>query len=411
MEKLRKSGILKIICYILIPILVAILMLSLFHFTYLRRSKKEENAYVQTENFANNYLYFFIRTLYDCQTVRRKDKFIELEDEKGNSYYYSDQRIYYNEGEIGNYIYYIIVEKETQKKFTNIKSNNYEETINSMQKETKNVYWNLINGKIETNLNYINQDNIKYNYNYNYNQVQYYGSEEQKTEWKDYDIYSFYQEDESILSSNFLWNRNICDFMLQHKQLPFYSSIISLMGLVIIAIYLFWAIGHKKGKEGITCNTFDKLPYEIVCMISFGMLTMVLAFMVNFFDIYLQTVVIIADLIAYLIGYTICAIWGITTIKRIKSRTFWKSFATYQIGKWVYQKLKKYSNKKPTSKKVFWYYWGFVMISIGLATFFANGMAFLILLIFWVFVYYKIRQYIRKTRRNKRSIRKNLSRK
>ena len=390
MEKLRKSSFLRGICYIMIPILVAMLMLSIFHMTFLVDfgNKEEEVEYVQTENFANSYLNFLIYKVYHSKTERRDEQYTKLEDEDGNLYCYFDEGDMYYRDNIGNYIDYILVERETGNKFTNIKSSNYQEVMNNM--EQKKTYWNLVEGKIDTNLTYINQDNIRYNYSLNH--ISNSGSIEE------YDIYSFYNEEKGSLRSNFLLNKNVYDFLLKHRTLPAYICVISSITLIIIAVYLFWSIGYKKGKEGIYLNYFDQIPYEIICIIGGSIILFILAIIFNFNDRYLH-LMLIMYLVAYNMGYAICAIWGITTIKRIKARTFWKSFFIYKSLKWFYQKINKYKeeiNKKTAiTKKIFWYYWGFIVISFLLACFMGSFIAIIALVIFWLWVFYQVRQYIR----------------
>ena len=125
MEEVRNSNLLKILCYIFIPILVAILGLSIFHIAFLSEfeNTEGETQYSQTENFANNYLYFFISKIVECQNVEQSDAyvrqyydFIELEDSQGNTYYYSNnQRSYNYSNGIGAYINYVIIDRETRK--------------------------------------------------------------------------------------------------------------------------------------------------------------------------------------------------------------------------------------------------------------------------------------------------------
>lgn len=282
--------------------------------------------------------------------------------------------------------------------FTNIKSNNYQEVMDDMKKQK--IYWNFVGGNIETNLNYINQDNIQYNYSYHYSNNGISHLQEVK-EFADYDIYSSYEEDKTTQATNFILNKNIYDFMLQHNQLPIYSCTISLILLVVIAIYLFWAIGHKKGEEGISLNAFDKIPYEIICIACFTVFAIALTIVANCFDLSsIYYVILILSVIAYLIGYVACSVWGVSTIKRIKAKTFWKSFLSYKIVRWFYHKIKNFisemDQKTPSRKKVFWYYWGFVLVSIILETMIATGMAFILLVIFWLWVFYRLRKYTRQ---------------
>lgn len=65
MEKLRNSTLLKILSYILIPILVAILCFSIYHLAFLNEygDTKSGTEYVQSEQFANEYFYFIVDRL------------------------------------------------------------------------------------------------------------------------------------------------------------------------------------------------------------------------------------------------------------------------------------------------------------------------------------------------------------
>lgn len=395
MEKARNSSLLKIVCYILIPIVVAIFGLSVLHMAFLSEfgNEKEETEYVQTENFSYNYLNFFINKVQDCQNIDRNyNNFIQLQDEAGNSYYYSDnQEIhdYYNG--IGAYIDYIIIEKDTGKMFTNIKSNDYEKTKSEMKDQE--IYWNFVDGNISTNLSYINKDNIKYNYNYNY-------YSKDTSIYSNYNIYSCYNENKITLATNFSLNKTVYDFMLQNTRLPVYSCIISTIMLIIIISYLCWSIGHKNGEDGIYLNTFDKIPYEIVGIMSFVIIAIMIAILWSSFDISLNYIIVAAFIITYLISYIAFCLLCVTTLKRIKAKRFFKSFLTYKVANWIYKKVKKITdelkNKTSSSKKVFWYYWGFVGISIILSSLIGTGIAILLLIAFWIWVFYKIRKHIRQ---------------
>ncbi len=125
MEKARESSVLKILCYILIPILVAILGLSILHMTFLSEFEITEGQtqYSETENFANNYLYFFINKIQQCQNVEQLDdeveqysNFLNLEDSQGNTFYYlNNQRNFNYYNGIDAYINYVIIDRQTRK--------------------------------------------------------------------------------------------------------------------------------------------------------------------------------------------------------------------------------------------------------------------------------------------------------
>ncbi len=124
MEKARESSVLKILCYILIPILVAILGLSILHMAFLSELENTEGQtqYSETEKFANNYLYFFMNKIMQCQNIEQSDdeiepydNFLALEDSQGNTFYYSNNQKNYNYyNGIGAYINYIIIDRETR---------------------------------------------------------------------------------------------------------------------------------------------------------------------------------------------------------------------------------------------------------------------------------------------------------
>ena len=291
--------------------------------------------------------------------------------------------------------------------FTNIKSNNYQEVMDHMKNQS--VYWNLVNGKIETNLTYINEDNIKYNYNYRNSSNSSNHSQKAKG-MGDYDIYSCYEEDKTLQATNFLFNKNAYDFMLQHRDLPIYGCIFSVIVLLMIAFYLFCAIGYKKGEEEIHLNVIDQVPYEIISTICLMVLSVSLAIVTNSFDVFIYYAIIILYIMAYLIGYLACAIWGITTIKRIKAKTFWKSFLSYKVLRWFYHKIKNFmremDQKTSSSKKVFWYYWGFIVISVVLASMIGIGIRLILLGVFWLWAFYRLKKYNRQQNEIKEALQK-----
>ena len=408
MEKIRQSSILKVICYILIPILVAIAFLSIIHLSYLNEyqaSGNVEQEYKQSEWFADRYFYSVLDKVQNTQRNSSSNQYIELEDSKGLDYYYSDD--YYSDYEIC--INYIIIDKETGSIYTNIKSNDYEQTIN--ESASSPYYWNMVNGEITTDINYLNKNNIKYNYTFYYETNQEY-IEENNTgkNLKEYDIYTSYNQEKTEQSFDFISTQEMYQFMASHQKLPVYALSISLILLTIIAIYLFWAIGHKKGKEGITLDVLDKIPYEIVVLIFCCIIPMFIAIVANSVTETFNYIFITITIISYIICYVMTAALTITTIKRIKARQFWKSFFTYKAIKWIINKIKKYTdeikNKTENTKKVFWYYWGFVLISSILLSMFVTGISILILIAFWVFVFYKLRKYVRQEEIIKETLKK-----
>ena len=276
--------------------------------------------------------------------------------------------------------------------YTNIKSEDYEQEKQNMKNQK--VYWDYVNGKVDTNINYLDSENIKYNYSFIY-------AMEKQTDTSysiiDYDIYTSCDLSSMEEYSAYGINETLYTYMLENRTQPIYAIIVSTIALIIIAIYLIWSIGHKEGKEEITLNSVDKIPYEILVFVCLMILSVALAVVVNIGGT-INYVILLVGILGYLISYAMCAVIGVTTIKRIKSRTFIKSFLIYKIGKWCFDKIQGWFrtiNQKATeNKRIFWYYLLFIIISIMLASLFYTGIAIILLIGFWIWAYYQIKKYI-----------------
>ena len=325
MEKARNSTILKILCYILIPILAGIMVLSVIFLEISNEyDERDINNYTETQKFANLYLEFIIGKTSDCINNELTDDFMKVE-ENGESYYYSNNQYRYNYyNGIGAYINYIMVDKQTNEVFTNIQIKDYEQEIQSIK--NSKTYWTLIDGKIDSSIEKINEDYIKYNSIYNYS---YFGNSTENI-LERYDIYTNYDETKTAQITNFVIAKQIYQFAIQNSEALVYIIIISVILLGIIACYLFWAIGHQKGKEGIYLNTIDNIPYEILAIICIIIATMFLSILANMGGT-VDYIILIVGLICYFVCYAACAVMGVTTIKRIKAKKFIKSFLTYKI--------------------------------------------------------------------------------
>lgn len=400
MENLKTSKLLKMISYILIPILVAIIGLSIFHLAFLNEyGSVKEKRYEKTEMFANDYLYFIVDQVSLCYQEKNNNNsyFMIVEDNNGNKYKYSNHNYGYSiHNGIGAYIDYIIIDKETNEIYTNIRINDYQKEIENI-KDIGN-FWNYIDGKIDTDINYINQDNIIYNSVYQYASSDGEGRYIINKNINGYDIYSRYNEDKVNQLTNFQLAKQIYNYALNNQQLPIYILPISSIALLVIVIYLLWAIGHEKGKDGISLNSIDNIPYEILLIFAFILITIFLTITIQFLNL-ANYILLILGIVFYIVCYLICAVVAVTTIKRIKARKFLKSLLIYSIFKWIKNKcknIKEIIETKIDNKKIFWYYCGYVLISIILAGFFYTGFAIIALIVFWIWTYYKIKQYIKK---------------
>ena len=276
--------------------------------------------------------------------------------------------------------------------YTNIKSEDYEQEKQNMKNQK--VYWDYVDGKVDTNINYLDSENIKYNYSFIY-------AMEKQTDTSysiiDYDIYTSCDLSSMEEYSAYGINETLYTYMLENRTQPIYATILSIGLLIIIIIYLFWSIGHKEGEVGITLNSIDKIPYEILVFVCLMILSVALAVVVNIGGT-INYVILLVGFLGYLVCYAMCAVIGVTKIKRIKAKKFIKSFLIYKIGKFCFDKiqgwLRTINQNATENKRIFWYYLLFIIISIMLASLFYTGIAIILLIGFWIWAYYQIKKYI-----------------
>ena len=396
MERLRNSETLKIISYILIPFLVLAIILGAIYIEYNSYNKEDlsRGDYFKTNSFIYNEYYPNLQRIFRiCSNI---EEGIRIEGEYYNSFVdnytlvqETPTKIYYSQTYRGYYngFNYIIV-NENGTIYTNIKVENYNEKIQEIK--NSEYYWYKETSKINTNLEQLDDTGFAYNF----------GLENLK-EIKNnkFSIYTnFNKEQSSILE--YKVNVSIYNFIANVGSMPVYAMSYSILILFIIGVYLIWSIGHKNNKEGIYLSNFDRFSYEIIFVVGCIVIaTFTLIGKECLVNANIYTLVI--GLIAYLICYISCAAIGITTIKRIKARSFIKTTLTYKICKWVKEKIKEVSNlilwNKEITTKLIIYYIAFLLISLFLIiTSAATAFCVILLLIFWSLVLYAILNYTKQ---------------
>ena len=134
---IRTSKLLKIICYILLPVFVLIMGISIFHLAFLDEyGNTESTKFIDTEMFAHNYLYYIVDNIGNVYNQEQDgaERFLELEDASGNKTNYLDRDYmysYYNG--INQYVDFIIINKNTKEIFTNMRINDYNSEIQNIK--------------------------------------------------------------------------------------------------------------------------------------------------------------------------------------------------------------------------------------------------------------------------------------
>lgn len=396
MEKIRSSNLAKLICYILIPILVIIAIGSVLHIVFLEEYNiKDETKYEETLDFANRYLQNIVDKVNECKQATEEDNnFVKVENEQKDIYYVENKYIYAYNGGIEENIDYIIIDKLTGKVYTNIKSNDYEAEKSKIQNSEE--HWNYISGKIETDIEKMNSEELIYSNKYRLlkqdNNSEY--SKEKNIE--NFDVYSRFDINKTNSLTTYKIINLAANFGLEHKILPIVVLPLTTIALIIIAIYLIWAIGYNKNEE-VKLSFIDKVPYEILGFVGIWIIiifTVIGAECINL----AEYISIIGFFAAYIICYVVCAVIGISTIKRIKARKFLQGFLLYRILRYFFRKMKNIyntlTNKKPETKRIFLCYVSFLVTTSILGIVFKDMISNILIIIFWIWTYYKIKKYV-----------------
>ena len=149
MEKAQKSSLLRGICYILIPILVLMMLISVAD--EILKSEygefKTKKEFAQTEYFSRQYFQTIISDLRYIENLKEENnqlysKYIQIQDDNLKIYY---ENTYYDR-DISSGISYVIKNKKDGKIYTNIKINNVDEEINNIK--SGEIYWCYKDGSI-----------------------------------------------------------------------------------------------------------------------------------------------------------------------------------------------------------------------------------------------------------------------
>ena len=439
MQDIKESILLKFLCYILIPIMIFVLAVSIIDVSITSQygEMKGPEEYVETEEFGREYLLTLIYKVQDIREDKEEQRTNTLQSSETTSESYlttsdtntetssdtsvnkksSDPFSHYNEIEdesyehpvyyevinynstmISQYINYIIIDKENGNMFTNIRSSNYPEEINKLKSEKTN--WSYQDGNITTKIDSINQESTKYMTSSMYSTDNLEG----------YEVYSNIDPSTLNYSNSLYVQQTVYNMFKGHENLPVYLIPLSAISIIIMIVYLIWATGHEKGKEGIQLNSIDRISYEVISIVIMFVIGMMMSFAVASIESQIpQRILISVFLLCYLIGYACLAVWVSTTIRRLKAKQFIRSFLTYKVCRWIKVTLekvfKKVTDKQNTNRKITIIYWGFVAISIILACFVWSGIGILILIAFWVWTYYKLLQYNKKLQKINEALR------
>lgn len=446
---MKQSKLLKTITYILIPIIIAIMILSFLsyygqNYENIRTNEKE---YFATDQFVSRYM--DILSTFSNRLIYKNEELPTCYDGEMQIAYLGDYQNY--ETSIQDCYALIIYQN---KAITNVEltaeTNTIEKIKNFIAQNENAKKVNILAGNVEADSDVILNKAIKY---FDYFETRYYTIEAQEqseeaiavtdeleyeeeiyeaptktqtrnyitTHIQDFTIFSSYKEElkqnaGDIYIQQFLGRYNSWGEKI-YIILP-----IGLAGLFLLGIYLIISIGHTKGKEGIDLNDLDKIPYEVIgfaFLVGMGIVISV----ISIFDgvMFIQedmNLFFSILLMAYVITYLLSAVLFDTTVKRIKAKTFFKNTWTYQCCKWMIYiikkpilKMKQLWNESMQAaglvKKLLMVILGYLVIAILLIAIF-QGFGLLLAIGLAIYIFFKIVKRINRFYQDRKSLKSNV---
>lgn len=423
---MKKNKILMMIVYVLVPVIVAVMSMSVLakFFQNDENFYLNQSQYFQTNNFVANYMSTL--SSYTNQLIYHNEAFpISYDGEIQISYMNEEDSNYYIDSKFkDNYILICYQNKALTNVELTMETNTIEKIKNYIASQENAKKMNILAGNIEADSEIISNKGLKYfedfentyytkegketAYRY-YEEENEVGIEESQvparqyisTTIQDFAIYSSYKEE-------FVYNTDIVlvrEWMENYETLGNQIHFILPIGMVLLLLMFFYlviVIGRTKKEGEIDINDFDKIPYEIIWTV----VMFVLAMCIGMMNIPKHTNMFMTMLISvYFVAYIVCAVLFHTTVKRIKARMLIKSTLLYMCIMWFVKICQKIKNAfgiwfdKSTAgmdlvKKLLFLMIGYVVISIILMAM-MQGFGFLLAGGLAIYLFSKIAQRIR----------------
>jgi signal transduction histidine kinase len=382
---MKKSIILKAMCFILIPISILSIILAAYSIYVQNASNYNERKCY----FSSNFVYTYMNDISTaCENlIYNNSNYYNLDDGDKIIYYPNNDQYNSNVKELK----YLIIYKN--KALTNIELNDSTRTIEGIKNfinESKDVKKTiLLNGEISSDNHMIKKygvqylDNLtnKYYTKSNNTDIEYI-----TTKYNDFEVYSFYKEGfrenskESIMLGILSSTPIITDN--SYIVIPLCSILIMLM-----VIYLVISIGSDE-----RLNKFDKIPFEIIAFLSILISSIpLIAFEELSWQLEYNFNAILSLVITVgLTLYIIAAICITTFIRRIKAKSFWRTTIIGKIYYWLKEEvMRTLTYSASITSKVFIYGIGMSCIAFFILVIFRDSIitVFLELLLFGKILY------------------------
>lgn len=338
--------IVRIICYILIPICGFVMLQSIISLAFFsgEKNKRKADSYFETQRFENLYKgsilsnveanYSKIKDANGEEILTDLNEDTEFKTENGYIYYktYLENRNFK----------FLIIDNKTNTAITNLTQTMRTDSVDKIKEElSKNsYYWNYENKEVKTNISNLSIEDIKYVYQYktleeNYDCTIYTSINEDVTQFHDdyYNLYITYK---------------ICTNSVKTAII---NIIITLVLIIVSAILITIYAGRKRNFKEIQLESIDKIPLEIILAAMFIPFIMLLFLGIEL-SYNLNITTIIGNIGILIIMYSIALILYESIVRRVKTNTILKNTIIYRLCKWIKNGVKNIFNNFSLAAKI-----------------------------------------------------------
>ena len=265
----KENLILKIVNLILLPIFIAIIIIYAFEIAYVLEYPEAQiiKEYNETQQFSDRYISQIRTIIYN-----------ELNNTESSLIQENDNNIYFNSinNRFNNGYFYLIIKDDGKTAYTNVSKTTKTDSLDKIKQLllSADYYWSFENNNINTNIENLQIDNIKYNPTYNSIQQEIKNGEIYVSLYENITPYAKdIKTDVTNYTNTTQWEKIIYNTVSNTYNMCYILLPISIVGFLVSSIYLAISCGYKKDEKNIYLNWFDKLPLELMLLLSVSIIT------------------------------------------------------------------------------------------------------------------------------------------
>ena len=338
--------IVRIICYILIPICGFVMLQSIISLAFFsgEKNKRKADSYFETQRFENLYKgsilsnveanYSKIKDANGEEILTDLNEDTEFKTENGYIYYktYLENRNFK----------FLIIDNKTNTAITNLTQTMRTDSVDKIKEElSKNsYYWNYENKEVKTNISNLSIEDIKYVYQY-------------KTLEENYDctIYTSINEDVTQFHDDYYNSYITYKICTNSVKTAIINIMITIVLVIVSAILITIYAGRKRNFKEIQLELIDKIPLEIILVAMFIPFIILLLLGIEL-SYSLNIATIIGNIGILIIMYSIALISYESIVRRIKTSTILKNTIIYRLCKWIKNGVKNIFNNFSLAAKI-----------------------------------------------------------